>query len=120
MNLTPIEDEPFSRAIIESSRKELELERASHRQTRMSARLRIMELEARVARRDAELEACVVHDHILGSTSEDAHRELTPLTQSGAIQALEATAARNRSLEREVQGLMSRVSASSYMIQLSH
>lgn len=51
-------------AIITSLRRELDAERKAHAQSAQDAEATISSLEARLALRDAELEACIAHaDH---------------------------------------------------------
>lgn len=91
---------------------------------------RVTSLELQLARRDAELEYCAVH-HTL-ATSEDYKRRRFPwqdnalgrrgdgensgsaedqTSQGDAVRVLDAIAARNRVLEQEIHGLVSRVCA---------
>ncbi|KAH9829939.1 uncharacterized protein C8Q71DRAFT_787980 [Rhodofomes roseus] len=119
---------PFAKAIVASLREELEQERNAHAQTRARAEAEILSLNARLARRDAELEAKILRtadSHL----SSQATRELSPLigprhslqrnfgnsapapplfSQEAAIQILDLAAARNRELEAEVHHLLER------------
>jgi hypothetical protein len=115
----------YATAIISSLRSERDFERNAHEQTRHQAECRIMELEAQLARRDAELAACITHkdgflteshyqgrksqplnDHETVSSRQNDNRHMT---KEEAIQVMEATSARNKTLEQEVQGLFNRV-----------
>jgi len=51
----------YATAMISSLRAERDLERKAHEQTRQQADYRIIQLEAQLARRDAELAACIAH-----------------------------------------------------------
>ncbi|KAH9931795.1 uncharacterized protein B0H18DRAFT_988069, partial [Fomitopsis serialis] len=116
---------PYAKAIITSLREELEQERTAHADTRARAEAEILSLNARLAQRDAELEARILQ----GSASQlplraskqsppapeqhrSSHRdwENAPLSfsQEEAIQIMELTAARNRELEAEVHHLLER------------
>ena len=102
--------------MIVSLRTEREQERQSHKRTFRDAECRIAELEAKVARRDAELEACIAHvHHTSGSTPEiepkdQINRER--MTKEDALALMETTTVKNKVLELEVQGLFRKVCAS--------
>lgn len=98
---------------------ERDLERKAHDQTRKEAEYRILELEARLARRDVELEKCVVlgergrdkgpkhGDHAKsdrGTLGKHPH-----LTKEDALMVMEATSTKNKVLELEVKGLFKQV-----------
>lgn len=122
----------YAQAVIISLRTELESERQAHEQTRERAEFDILSLNARLANREAELEAHIAYlghkdpQVQAGSTSSHAagsgHPETdklpaafrrsvsAPISQQDAINILEISAARNRSLEAEVRGLIGRVS----------
>ncbi|KAI0915262.1 hypothetical protein AcV5_005428 [Taiwanofungus camphoratus] len=121
----------YAQAIIISLRTELESERQAHEQTRERAEFDILSLNARLANREAELEAHIAYlghkdpQVQAGSTSSHAagsgHPETdklpaafrrsvsAPISQRDAINILEISAARNRSLEAEVRGLIGRL-----------
>ncbi|KIM88483.1 hypothetical protein PILCRDRAFT_814379 [Piloderma croceum F 1598] len=115
----------YATAIISSLRSERDLERNAHEQTRHQAECRIIELEAQLARRDAELAARITHTDGFLSESHDQERKSQPLNDHGkvsscqndnrhmtkdeAIQVMEATSARNKTLEQEVQGLFDKL-----------
>lgn len=115
----------YATAIISSLRSERDLERNSHEHTRHQAECRIIELEAQLARRDAELAAHITHTDGFLRESHDQGRKSRPLkdqkkvsssqngnrhmTKEEAIQVMEATSARNKTLEQEVQGLFDKV-----------
>ncbi|KAH9941488.1 hypothetical protein B0H21DRAFT_752566 [Amylocystis lapponica] len=122
-------------AVVTSLRTELEAEREAHACTREHAESEILALTAALARREAELEACVVHaDHMAPAPkpedvalprrppqAEAAPRRdelvgprLQPFTRQEAIKILEISAARNRALEIEVKSLIDRVSIPSF------
>ncbi|KAI0690205.1 hypothetical protein BC835DRAFT_1365502 [Cytidiella melzeri] len=119
--------------IIALLRSELKKERASHARTHSTAEIEILTLRAQLARREAELEACVAHstaehrvfapepesttaNHRGGSQRINvAHRtrpeqaHASRLTPEEASQLLGLTAARNRRLEAEVKQIASRL-----------
>ena len=115
----------YATAVIASLRAERDLERNAHERTRQQAEHRITELEARLARRDAELEACVAHtnDFLSQGTSHDCltyrsqdgeagkqNRSDNPhLLREDAIQVMETTSAKNKVLELEIRSLFKRV-----------
>ncbi|KZT66103.1 hypothetical protein DAEQUDRAFT_730596 [Daedalea quercina L-15889] len=119
--------QPYAKAIITSLREDLELERNAHAQTRVHAEAEILSLNARLAQREAELEARILQTSGLqlplhaaeeaplatgqrqrsGHPSADKPPSALPqLTREDAIHILELTAARNRELEVEVHHLL--------------
>lgn len=115
-----------AQAVISSLRDELESERRAHAHTRERADAELFSLNARLARREAELEACVVHinhplpgppssvsPHKTGTHSTTAKASSSsssvPFTQDDAIKILELSAARNRTLETEIRNLLGQV-----------
>ena len=122
----------YATAMISSLRAERDLERKAHEQTRQQTDYRIIELEAQLARRDAELAACITHaDDLLSQSKgqEDKFRRLNDretrsrsrhdnrhMTKEQAIKVMEATSARNKALELEVQGLFDRVRIHVYVV----
>ncbi|KZT07368.1 uncharacterized protein LAESUDRAFT_812045 [Laetiporus sulphureus 93-53] len=121
----------YAKAIVASLRSELESERRAHAQTREHAEAEVLSLTARLARREAELEARDAHlpsppepleDELLlhgetrspgRPTTSDRERASShkPLryTQEQAVQILEISASRNRELEAEVKGISERL-----------
>jgi hypothetical protein len=115
----------YATAVIASLRAERDLERSAHERTRQQAENRIIELEAQLARRDAELEACVTHTNDFLSRGTN-HDRITNRSQDGeagkqgrsdnrhlvredAIQLMETTSAKNKVLELEIRSLFKRV-----------
>lgn len=106
----------YAASIISFLRTELDLERRAHEQTRRHAQCRIIELEARLARREAELEAYTIQ---VGNSpaysprdSEDRKSDAPTkprMTKEEAIKIMGTTSTRNKLLELEVQGLFKRV-----------
>ena len=115
----------YSTAVIASLRAERDLERSAHEHTRQQAEHRIIELEARLARRDAELEACVTntndflsqrtnHDYIThrlqdGEAGKQSQSDNRHLLREDAIQVMEMTSAKNKVLELEIRSLFKKV-----------
>jgi hypothetical protein len=112
----------YATAVIASLRAERDLERKAHEQTRHHAKYRIIAIEAQLARRDAELEACITHaDDFLQQGGNQKHlsrvheaggnqrNDCGRLSTEEAIQVMEATSAKNKVLEQEVQNLFKRV-----------
>jgi hypothetical protein len=108
--------------MISSLRVERDLERQSHQQTRQQAEYHIIELQAQLARRDAELEAYITRTDEFPSPENAPRRnsqfhkdkESGPsvdrhITKEEALRVMEATAAKNKLLELEVQGLFKKV-----------
>ncbi|KZT21131.1 hypothetical protein NEOLEDRAFT_1139747 [Neolentinus lepideus HHB14362 ss-1] len=108
----------YASAMIAALRVERDLERKAHSQTRRDTEYRITALEAQLARRDAELEACIYHtEHRakIQSTDKKYRSNKTPsggacsMTDEDIISVLEATAAKNRALELEVKQIAAQV-----------
>ncbi|KAH0832919.1 hypothetical protein J3R83DRAFT_11884 [Lanmaoa asiatica] len=108
----------YATSIIARLRMELDLERQNHNRTVEEANLRIEELEAKVAVREAELESCItLHgglEHRPDPENVSAHtfekRKLgerlpkpKPLSDEECLRFLESNNARNRSLELEIR-----------------
>lgn len=119
------EAQAYAAAVIHSLRDERNLERQAHEQTRQHADSRILELEAQLARRDAELEACLIYDKNNDTASHHSKRTPLPpnmardvprMTNEEALEVMGTTSARNKVLEQEVRGLshMVRSSCSSH------
>ena len=122
----------YARAVIISLREELEQERRAHAQTRAQADTEILTLSARLATREAQLEAYNLSTAVSranpGSDQEPSigaeqqpsaqGRPEGPLLQRAdfsleeTFQIIELTAARNRELEGEVELLRQSVSLS--------
>lgn len=114
----------YATAIINTLRIERDLERKAHEKTRQNDEFRIIELEAQLARREAELEACRCAVHGGDSLDQRRHRVYssrdretikvdshpTPrITKDEAIKIMDITSTKNKLLELEVQGLAKRV-----------
>ncbi|KAF8958673.1 hypothetical protein BDZ97DRAFT_1761909 [Flammula alnicola] len=106
----------YASSIIESLRRERDNERRAHAQTRESAEARILALEAKLSRREAELEACVAHaDHGVSVEVRISPRikERMPandlVTSEQIISMLDITVARNKLLESEITTLFKRL-----------
>ncbi|KAF8127049.1 hypothetical protein EV363DRAFT_1452709 [Boletus edulis] len=110
----------FATSIIARLRTELECERQCHSKTVEVANLRIEELEAKIAVREAELEKCVTspsdHDHHPGELQNVSTHALEkpkqgknlpkpkPISDEECLRFLESNSARNRALEIEIPG----------------
>lgn len=108
----------YAAAMITTLRRERDLERKAHEQTRQNAEFRIIELEAQLAHRDAELEACIIHTcHSLDQHQIYGEREnigvesrTNPrISKEEANIIMDTTSTRNKLLEQEIQGLAKRV-----------
>ncbi|OBZ65246.1 hypothetical protein A0H81_14739 [Grifola frondosa] len=129
----------FTSALTSSLREELDAERRAHKRTREETAAQILELNAKLARRDAELEAYVAHPGPLLLTAQSAdvraikmnHQHASAIsrkkhdvqptqlppppladvafTAEDATRILGFTAARNKVLELEVQGFSRRL-----------
>ena len=103
--------------MIETLRRERDLEREAHAQTRRSAQARIDSLEAQLSRREVELETFIsgvgptvpIIQHEYPRNADQLIDE--PLTSEQIISVLDATAARNKTLETEIRTLFKRVRA---------
>lgn len=116
----------YATSIIARLRTELDFERQSHIRTVEEANLRIEELEAKVAVREAELESCVTshrdQEHRPGESENAAthafeKRKLgerlpwpKPLSDEECLRFLESNNARNRSLEIEIRHIAEKAS----------
>lgn len=105
---------------------ELDFERQSHSRTVEEANLRIEELEAKVAVREAELESCITSPgdrEYQPAEPPNAHTdalekrklgkrlpEPKPLSDEECLRFLEGNSVRNRSLEIEIRHIAERVS----------
>lgn len=107
----------YTASIVASLRLERDAEGKAHEETRQWAEARITELEAQVARRDAELEECLIS---AGNSAERRlrldHRKVETvfgdsrrMTSEEAVKVLETASVRSRMLELEVQELASKV-----------
>lgn len=103
----------YAAAIINSLREERDFERRDHEQYRKQAESHILDLEARLARRDVELEAWLVYGKtppkssspVLSEEPTPAKLNVPRLTAEDALQVMQATSARNKELEQEVRAL---------------
>ncbi|KAN0138051.1 hypothetical protein V8E53_003940 [Lactarius tabidus] len=86
----------YSAALLSTLRVDCERERAAHTE----ALQRVAELEAQLARREAELE---------GRYETAPTSPIQPLSRDGAIRVLEQSRARNEALKHEVAGLMQKL-----------
>ncbi|KAJ3537909.1 hypothetical protein NM688_g6599 [Phlebia brevispora] len=109
--------------VVAALKAELEKERMSHARTHDSAELEIACLRSQLARRDAELQACVAHtDHgaLLpgtpgrhrGKPTSKRHTPTSPLTPEETARILSSTNTKNRELELEIKSLASRLETS--------
>ncbi|KAF7969813.1 hypothetical protein HWV62_25934 [Athelia sp. TMB] len=100
----------YAASLIQSLREERDLERCAHEQFRQHAESQILDLEARLARRDAELEAWLLYgkkarlDHPRQS-SPAAEHSIPRLSAEDALQVMQNTSVRNKQLEQEVRAL---------------
>jgi hypothetical protein len=93
----------YSAALITALREECERERKAH----LESLRRVAELEAQLARREAELE-----ERYYGSTPVNipvVDPPLPQLSRDGAIRVLQQSAARNEALTHEIAGLVQKV-----------
>ncbi|KAF7770765.1 hypothetical protein Agabi119p4_6739 [Agaricus bisporus var. burnettii] len=98
----------YAGAIIERLRLERDEERMEHASTREALQSRIDALEARLARRETELEYYTTHAAAERNQVEvDSDPEA--MTNEDIIMMLDTTAARNRSLEVEIKSLFKRL-----------
>ncbi|KAJ7079538.1 hypothetical protein C8R44DRAFT_91367 [Mycena epipterygia] len=105
----------YASGMILSLRSSLTCERHAHAETRRSARARISRLEAQLARREAELEACVMHvGQAFPRASTSSYRAANipalppsppPMPISNMKAFLERTSAHNIILEEELNRL---------------
>lgn len=103
--------------LIESLRRERDLERAAHQQTKKVAESQIIALKAQLSRREAELEACIAHTkdcfpapsnyYLMAGTHVPEVRE--QMSPEKAIKALSLTATKNKALELEIKTLFKQV-----------
>ena len=117
----------YATSIIARLRTELDCERQSHSRTVEEANLRIEELEAKIAVREAELENCIAvpgnleHERVEEPQEASAYAskrlilckklpEPRPLSDEECLRFLESNNARNRSLEIEIRHIAERVS----------
>ena len=102
--------------MIETLRKERDLEHEAHAQTRDLAQARLVSLAAQLSRREAELESFISGTHTI-STIPLEHPKLAKklidesLTSEQVISGLDATLIRNKTLETEIRGLFKQVRA---------
>ncbi|KAF9223927.1 hypothetical protein BS17DRAFT_781436 [Gyrodon lividus] len=111
----------YATSIIARLRTELDFERQGHSRTIEEANLRIEELEAQIAVREAELEACInFRDHKQDPDIDAPHalekwkpdRTLSqpkPISDEECLRFLESNHARNRSLELEIRSIAERL-----------
>lgn len=98
--------------MIETLHRERDLERKAHTQTRDLAQARLLALAAQISRREAELESFIsspAHTIQLEHPRQAEQLIGEPLTSEEAISALDATLARNKTLEIEIKGLFKQV-----------
>lgn len=107
----------YASSIIAKLRAELDFERREHGRTAEEANVRIDELEAKVAVREAELETCINapprridHDDTRCSPSRDipkkAHLRPRTISDEECLRVLESSSARNKSLEMEIHDIL--------------
>ena len=112
--------------MIETLRKERDIERKAHAQTRDLAQAQLIALAAQLSRREAELESSISGTaHTVSTIQLEHSRHATqsigePLTSEQVISALNATLVRNKTLEIEINDLFKRVRISIYVHLLYH
>ncbi|KAF8171509.1 hypothetical protein BJ912DRAFT_1082227 [Pholiota molesta] len=109
----------YASALNEILRRERDDERRAHAQTREIAEARILVLEAKLSRREAELEACVERpQHVKAVWEETTPRAKTRrvdfdnndgIPSDQIISILDDTVARNKLLEKEISALYRRL-----------
>jgi hypothetical protein len=110
----------YAGAVIDTLRRERDLARVAHEHTRQIFQDRIDNLEAQLARRDAELEACGgdVEPPMLEASSvlkkEDQkgkkfRKEQVLIPQEEVLTLQQQSTTRNKTLEEEIRGLFKRV-----------
>jgi len=96
--------------MVDALRSERDSERKAHQNTRRDAQWRISVLEAQLARREAQLEACIAHTaDCIPLQQSLAHANVKPMVQNEADKAIDTVLAKNRSLDAEVALLSGRV-----------
>ncbi|KAF9480384.1 hypothetical protein BDN70DRAFT_877644 [Pholiota conissans] len=105
--------------LIEALRRERDNERKAHAQTRETAEVRILALEAKIARRETELEMCIAnaeHGEAVKETKAITQRAKTKLVDfetsyedDEIISVLDHSVARNKVLEGEISTLYRRL-----------
>lgn len=109
----------YASAMIASLRMERDMERKTHQQTVQHAEARVLFLEAKLARREAELELCVLHTCDCSRTPEwppSNLRSNDSITENEAIEVLKSASANNKTLELEVRSLAEQVSPVHLMV----
>ncbi|KAJ6474463.1 hypothetical protein C8R47DRAFT_1221178 [Mycena vitilis] len=111
----------YASGMIRFLRASLDIERRAHKETLRSARATIARLEAQVASRDAELEACLVHSGQAFPRASINVRSLPPLPLSpppisvpDINDALKQTTEENAALEAEMERLAALLAALSF------
>lgn len=107
----------LAKTIIASLRRDLRNERAAHVTTKEQATAELLALRAQLARREAELEACVLHAGHLApvepsntpGSSQRRKIAVASLSQEEMRQIIGSSNARNESLEREIEGVNERL-----------
>lgn len=113
----------YASSIIAKLRTELEFERREHGKTAEEANIRIEELEAKVAVREAELETCINAPPQRTDDDDDntrrppsrnipkkAHFHPKTISDEECLRVLESNSARNKSLEMEIYDILAKVS----------
>lgn len=98
--------------MIETLRRERDLERKAHARTRDLAQARIVSLAAQLSRREAELESFISGTAHTASTVQLKHPRQAELLIDEPFtteQVISALCARNKALEVEIRGLFKRV-----------
>lgn len=105
----------YAAALIYALREERDFERRDHRQFRQQAESHIINLEARLARRDAELEAWLLYGEKPTKPPSDSPKSSPPaerervipqrMSTEDALQAMQTASSRNKQLELEVRAL---------------
>jgi hypothetical protein len=102
----------YATAIISPLRIERDREREAHQKTAKDAEARIAFLEAKLARREAELEECILHTpqcFPLPETSAVMPNPVDGITEHDAVKIMDNTFVKNKVLEAEVKTLADRV-----------
>jgi len=110
----------YAASVIKTLSRERDHERCAHVKTREASDARIIELEAMLSRREAELESCVSsRDHLLSMNARTTRPTLyktkssapkvNPMSPEEVMSILDAASTRNRMLETEVNRLAKQV-----------
>lgn len=95
----------YAASMIEVARKERNIERKAHQKTKEWAQARIANLEAQLARRDADLARCIAQCHDTPTVPAEP-----PVQKDYVSNSLHWAINKNKSLEMEIHSLNERVS----------